>query len=641
MKTNVAVWLLNFAIFTQTYAVNHLQSSLTKHNRRYLKNVAIGTCVGYISRVYFIRKERIPIIVATNTMDDKVPIRENPELQGTVNQLVSHMGSYSAIAIIHSNPFVSKYTVENFVVITEDAASLKYKIFLLPAEYFSYAGRIIFVIKTEFEIESQIKKVVQDILNICWSLHMVNVVAVIYLQGYPRVFSYHPYLPGDCGQSKMIELGVCVNNSLVNNTYLYPPKSLNMNGCQVRVTAVPRETYVTILNKPNGQLALEGIEGNLITTLSNLLNFSLVVILASDKERWGFQTGSTWSGVMGDLISNRTDVGLGVFLPSVEIVKFVEMSDVYLTVDLVWVLPRFEKTSSIAKVFQPFSNVIWYLSIVTVFSLLFMFIILKCIILNKTVKVKGLGMAVWGATLGMPIEFETVGRFACYILAFWMWIAMVLRNSYQGSLVSFLTRIDYDDKVTTMRDMLDMGLCFSGTSKTVEILSNVDEEIVDEIRQKFNVLGSNEEFEALVERIAFEQDRSTVLHLRDWVARFNRKNLLKGKLNVLKQTYGSQIITMAIQKSSPLGEAFDKWIYRITEAGLIEKWANEFYLLQSASENEPIVLQIRHLTGAFIVLFLGAIMSSVMFIAEVVHYKHYVLTPMTGERRLSNAGFFF
>lgn len=621
MNTNIALWLLNFAIFTQTYAVNHLQSSLTKHNRRYLKNVAIGTCVGYISRAYFIRKERVPIIVATNTLDDKVSIRENPELQGAVNQLVSHMGGFSAIAIIHSNPFVSKFIVENFVVITDDAASFKYNIHLLPAESFSYAGRVIFVIETEFDVESQMRELVQDILNICWSFYMVNVVVVIYLQGHPRVYSYNPYLPGECGQSKMVEMGVCTNNSLVNNTYLYPPKSLNMNGCQVRVTAVPRETYVTIINEPNGQMAMEGIEGNLMTSLSELLNFTIVVILASEKERWGIQTGSTWSGVMGDLVSNRTDVGLGVFLPSVDNVKFVDISNVYMTVDLVWVLPRFEKTGPMAKVFQPFSDTVWYLSILTVVGLLIMFIILKFVILNKTVKVKGLGMTVWRVTLGMPLEFGAVGRFACYILVFWMWIAMVLRNSYQGSLVSFLTRIDYDDKITTMRDMLDIGLRFSGTSKTVEILKDVDEEIVEEIRQKFHLLDSNDQFNALVERIAFKEDRSTVLHLRDWVARFNRKNVLKGKLNMLKQTYGSQIITMAIQKFSPLREAFDKWIYRITEAGLIDKWVDEFYQLQSVSENTPVVLQIRHLTGAFIILFLGVIMSSIMFIVEVVYYK--------------------
>lgn len=85
-------------------------------------------------------------------------------------------------------------------------------------------------------------------------------------------------------------------------------------------------------------------------------------------------------------------------------------------------------------------------------------------------------------------------------------------------------------------------------------------------------------------------------------------------------------ISLGLQKNSPLKPAVDRFLRRVIEAGLVEKWLNDVMLdttiLEAPLKIEEIkaLMDLKKLYGAFVVLVSGYILSVLVLLLEISYW---------------------
>lgn len=83
-------------------------------------------------------------------------------------------------------------------------------------------------------------------------------------------------------------------------------------------------------------------------------------------------------------------------------------------------------------------------------------------------------------------------------------------------------------------------------------------------------------------------------------------------------------ISIGFHKNSPLKPLADIYLRRIVEVGLVEKWLNDaMYSIRTLNtvDNEiKALMNLKKLYGAFVALGIGYLLSTIMFLAELIHW---------------------
>ena len=86
-------------------------------------------------------------------------------------------------------------------------------------------------------------------------------------------------------------------------------------------------------------------------------------------------------------------------------------------------------------------------------------------------------------------------------------------------------------------------------------------------------------------------------------------------------------ISLGMEKNSPLKPMVDKYLRRLIEAGLTNKWlADAIQDFQSSVEEEPqeALMDLKKFYGALIALAVGYFLSTLVLISEVLYWKYVV-----------------
>lgn len=105
------------------------------------------------------------------------------------------------------------------------------------------------------------------------------------------------------------------------------------------------------------------------------------------------------------------------------------------------------------------------------------------------------------------------------------------------------------------------------------------------------------------------------------------------ELRLMKECLFQHFTVFGFQHHSPFKQIFDRQIARFLEAGILQNWfrdmtikygksyMNHFFESNVARSNEPIVLTLEHVSGAFYFLIIGAIISTIVFGIEILYKK--------------------
>lgn len=127
-------------------------------------------------------------------------------------------------------------------------------------------------------------------LDIMWRKFILNVHVVTSSEEQNDDVQLHTFFPFNedfCGQVHPVVWNIYRNQAFVMLREHFPRKDENLFQCALRVAVFNAPPYMTVLEKPNEAIDVDGIDGKLLKTLSHKLNFTINYTIVSEDVRWG------------------------------------------------------------------------------------------------------------------------------------------------------------------------------------------------------------------------------------------------------------------------------------------------------------------------------------------------------------------
>lgn len=331
-------------------------------------------------------------------------------------------------------------------------------------------------------------------------------------------------------------------------------------------------------------------------------------------------------------MNGTTDISLnGHFLKNYKC-NIVELTR-QITSDRVCILtPKAGIIPPMITVFKSFQLEVWVMIVVTYFAVVITFY-LWVTLTSKYVPEWSLtgcivALEIFRIMVASPLS-RKIRRYSEKILfAFCWFFSMVILNSFQGSLVTFLNTPMHFPDLNTFDDLIESGLPLRTASVSFREL-----------------LLSDRNLRKLDKKLYFSLNVSAVENFHGRFAGFQRINVYNLKyfndiryvlddnetrlLHTMQQYLSSYFISYAIRKDSPYKKRINDLISGVEHAGLIIKWYEdsakytfEKYQLVTKDRKSSKVFSVRDLEVAFLVSICGLVTSTIVLMMEIGVYRY-------------------
>nr|XP_053641768.1 glutamate receptor ionotropic, delta-2-like [Cherax quadricarinatus] len=416
----------------------------------------------------------------------------------------------------------------------------------------------------------------------------------------------------------------------------------SLMGHKVRIVAVPYFPYMdyeTTTQEPGGIIIpRDSVDTRLIYTFASAINFTFEI--REEPERsWGLQENGVFTGMMGQLQREETDF-CTIAGPSPERLKVVEYLRGYPSDLMTLTSLKPSLLPQHLSLIRPFQGELWLAMLVSV-------VVWSVILwlLQKTWKRSGDGQEVSLATtllyglallLGKPpattLFFNNSGRL---LVGWWLVFCLIITTGYSSSLIAHMTVQGKTRPIETMEDLVKQhnwkwatepwllkGVPFDYFSKHTDpvvkkIFKNMEVEVADSALQK--VLAGSYTL------IDFENYVTIIVASRYTDTRGNTPFFVSKKTFSIMAAFG-----WGFRKGAPFYPRFHQLVSRLEDAGIVSYWIKDVIerrvrenrktaalnsqsalITTPSGDQSNIALGIRHMQGAFYVVFLG---SSVAFL---------------------------
>jgi hypothetical protein len=474
----------------------------------------------------------------------------------------------------------------------------------------------------------------KDLLETLWFFKVFNVVIL-----HPstrrtvEIYARFPYnlSPARCGQfSKVVQLDTWVQTQdtgfFLRNTTLYTENvPRDLRGCILKASAISFLPY--IICDENG--AVEGgIDVQVLRTISEKLNASVEFRIPAGKERKGQRLpNGTWTGLKGDLIYDKADVIIGcLFLNSDDHMMF-DDTNVYHTDKFTWIVARatpYPRWLSMSRVFTPVSWVLLFVSVL-IFGLVMNYLpASKHSESNSKWSISKCILTAWAAFLGEGVPEMPRGNTLRVLFVSWVIYSLSMNTVYQAFFTSFEVDPGLHHQIDTIEELLDTPVDFM-------ISPALDPFFTDDMLERLKPMIRCEPTNCL-EYVTTVYNATTFLGrvLLGYHLEALSKKEHRHEVHPFGQDSFQLHAVLMLQKGSPFLLPFNDVIQRIVEAGLVEYWKEAIIeerrlkagvLAIESLKDSYVELNILHLQGAFIFLFIGFAFSFIIFLAELFFWK--------------------
>ncbi|CAH1955470.1 unnamed protein product [Acanthoscelides obtectus] len=361
-------------------------------------------------------------------------------------------------------------------------------------------------------------------------------------------------------------------------------------------------------------------------------------------------TGNGWqgTGLLGNLGRDDADVGFASMATWTIYYDFLDFSKPSVRTGVTGLVPAPKLASRWLIPFYSYSKTMW----LTVAILFFTCIIALFAIRYWTPARKNsepltndmvnlLDSSVWSILklfIVQPVsEWEIVQGFNGGLFMSLLFLAsLFLSTTYSSGFSSIMTIPLYENPINTVMDFYESGLEWGATGTAwIESLRGAEDHVTKEIVRRF-IAVSEEELHKLsfTYKFGFAMER---LPNRNFAVGAYVANNVIGDYRVMVEDFYWEHCIFMLRKSSIFLPKFDAFLLRVFETGHINHWQSEaimqymdfevqkiveFYNYQHQVEHVVEKLTITHLEGAFAILIIGLISSTISFIIELFIYRY-------------------
>lgn len=399
---------------------------------------AITDAVTEIVSSFFIRTTSVlDFIRATN--DDESRLRANDIISTSLTKIESEVAVF--LEDIESNKRVTRQ--KSFNIFFVDSYDSFRKIFKqITPESFSYRGYYLIVLTKRRKQQEDMTRMFEDL----WSIYITNVNIIYALNSnISVVFTYFPYSEFYCEKVVPVLLNSFTSGKGFNRSSPhFPSKMSNLHECPISVVTFEVPPFTVFKkNQTDGSLLVWGIDGILLAILSERMNFTLVKVI-HNSSMWGYvNEDGTSGGAIRMVMTRKVNFTIGGFANTPVRNMWMSSSFAYHTSNLLWAIGSGRALTPLERFSMPFHLSVWFCVIFTFIVSVVVISIIKCqpevarnFVFGTNIRYPILNMVnicFGGSMVNLPRR-----NFARYLMGFFLFYTLVIRNAYTGSLFRFL-----------------------------------------------------------------------------------------------------------------------------------------------------------------------------------------------------------
>ncbi|XP_046433191.1 uncharacterized protein LOC124185971 [Neodiprion fabricii] len=318
-----------------------------------------------------------------------------------------------------------------------------------------------------------------------------------------------------------------------------------------------------------------GIEGHLIRSIAEQMNFTPIVKKPSAPEKFLVLPNGTFIGVIADVAEEKVHLGIGQIRPTLRRAMLVDFTVPYNHECIVWTVPaRANYDPNILRpVFSPAVSILAILSVLLSGGLSYVTWKLKA----ENCRSPEFDLFdVISVSLTHAIPRPPASLLGKLFFLLYLNYSRVLSTAYSASLASILATRTPMPTIVDEKGILDAGLRTSGTATSRDMLADqiTPESDRAELLNRYEVITRASEALARISRgedLAYLRHLSTINYITARYVRAGKFPTFHPLRDQCVISYNSVIVT---PKGSFLTDEMNKIIRRITQSGIYEYWTN-------------------------------------------------------------------
>jgi len=453
-----------------------------------------------------------------------------------------------------------------------------------------------------------------------------------------NLYTWFPYKLGRCGEFQeviLIDQWVCENKGTFSeNAYLYPPKvPKSFTHCPIKVASIGVDPLVIVTEnytKNDGSTAYKvtGLSVEILVLVFEKMNLTTVFLSPAVSTEL-----DQYLKVLSDFENGLSDVVTGAIpLLPILVTPSHDATIPYTRIEFKMLLPCPKPIQGTKKVLTTFSLSVWLtLGLVLLLSTA----VFRCVgrgpyrsVFRETRTCRSLSHCfynAWAVFMGVPVpQLPTTSNLRVFFLLH-VCYCFAISTVFQAFFVSYLVEPEYDNKIETLDELLNSDIIY-GYNPGMDIILHSE---FSEFNERKKLRADCGDSKKCVERMITKCDIASIIVpiYASYLAS------VMGIVDVNKiicsfdESIMSTDIIILFKKGNPLLDRVNVLIRRCLEAGLLEIHWSELQhrarlksggKLREDSSEMFVPFSVSHLMPAFVVLVLGNILSSVVFIVELI-----------------------
>ena len=530
---------------------------------------------------------------------------------------------------------------------------------LQKAGSWNYRAR--FVVVTSVHINVSIQELAFKILEEMWKYYSVmDVLTVMSVSNFRfndtvvdsaipegnkseidiQLFSWFPYTsPTHCDKVKEAVLVDRWNSDgeFVLKVNLFPEKvPKTFHKCSTKV--------ISFINPPavmeNSDKRYTGLEVNFVELIFKRLNLTAEYNV-SPNTKHSFHP--LFIETLGQLEIASSDVAIGTLPFISRSFHFAEATVPHLHIKLSWYVPCPDPASRWKSIHKIFSPLLWACFIVvSIPAVIVMWLLAKYetqLHVRESSNYKTITYCVfnlWAVLNSVSVPQKPISLSLRIFFTAWVWYSFAMTTVFQTYFIGVLVNPGFEKSITTLNDLMESGIEY-GYGSDIDALQLLD--------PMYKIISANRKIcksiYKCLQRVTVGKDFATIFD--SFHAEYFRNRLIFHNIHVPVCTLQEDVmmfkISMYMAKGNPLLHIFNKIITRMFEAGLFEKWQNDFmssprFYDHSVDDDTNFsefatnelnsyyaTFSLIHLHVVFHILLTGQIISTLVFLLEVLYYR--------------------
>ncbi|XP_042233419.1 glutamate [NMDA] receptor subunit 1-like [Homarus americanus] len=465
-----------------------------------------------------------------------------------------------------------------------------------------------------------------------------------------RVWVYRRCLYCNNGEADVqLILEPNITSSLFHNQFQ------NFRGHRMRIVSVPHFPYMDYERKINMRGGIvkprDSLDTRLITSFSAALNFTYDIYAEPDRS-FGDERDGNFTGMIGQLQREESDF-CTIMAATRGRLKVVEFFRAYPSDLMVVTSLKPSLLPAHLSFIRPFADVIWFAllaSVVTWGGLMWLLQRASSrVVGGRAVRFNTILLYGWGALLEQPPSDPSVSVSGQVLVGWWLVFCLIIATGFRSSLIAHLTVQGKSPTPESFQDLVDRKNWRWATEPWLykgaayEYFAKHTDAVVNQIFKGMEVLVAEEALQQVLEGgfslIDFQNYISVVVASRYTDSLGNTPFYISSNgISVLGSSgwsfrKGAPFYGRFLQLKSKLedagiinywtGKIIEKRVKENREAAAMDEKATQASLGEDDETQE--VLGLRHLQGAFYVMFLGSSFAFLTFMGEIFIYSHPTL----------------